>query len=93
MAEHSHIMSNRASNPFYDSGGVCSFGGLTPRQQEVVCLVARGLTNRAIADRLCVSPETVKHHLSTIMDRIGVPKRGGWNSRVLLARWLWNQER
>jgi hypothetical protein len=40
--------------------------GLSPRELEVLGLVAGGLTNEAIADRLCLSVRTVERHVSTI---------------------------
>jgi len=46
--------------------------GLTPRQLEVLRLVARGETNRAVARELCVSVKTIDRHLSNIFNRIGV---------------------
>ena len=44
--------------------------GLTPRELEVLGLVAGGLTNEAIADRLCLSVRTVERHLSTIYAKL-----------------------
>jgi DNA-binding NarL/FixJ family response regulator len=48
---------------------------LTPRQQELVCLIAQGLTNREIAQRLGLSVFTVKHHVSHILSKLGVKSR------------------
>jgi DNA-binding NarL/FixJ family response regulator len=48
---------------------------LTSRQLEVLRLLARGLSNRDIADALTVSEGTVKFHLAKIMRRLGVPGR------------------
>jgi len=44
--------------------------GLTPRELEVLGLVAAGLTNQAIADRLCLSVRTVERHLSTVYAKL-----------------------
>jgi DNA-binding NarL/FixJ family response regulator len=41
---------------------------LTFRQQQLVCLVAKGLTNKEIASRLNISEHTVKNHLRRIMN-------------------------
>jgi putative nucleotidyltransferase with HDIG domain len=48
---------------------------LTARQVEVLRLVARGLSNRAIAEALVVSPRTAEHHVQDIYARIGVSSR------------------
>ncbi len=49
--------------------------GLTPRQAEVVDLIAEGLTNAEIADRLFVSSRTVDHHVSAVLRKLGVSTR------------------
>jgi DNA-binding NarL/FixJ family response regulator len=49
--------------------------GLTPREIEVLRLVAEGLTNAAIAKRLVVSRRTVDWHLSSIYSKLGVSSR------------------
>jgi ATP/maltotriose-dependent transcriptional regulator MalT len=49
--------------------------GLTERQLEVMNLIAEGLTNPEIADRLFVSPRTVDHHVSAILSKLGVSTR------------------
>ena len=48
---------------------------LTTRQTEILALVVVGLTNDEIADRLCISPHTVKPHLYKIFKKINVPNR------------------
>jgi DNA-binding CsgD family transcriptional regulator len=49
--------------------------GLTPRQDEVFALIAEGLTNAEIAERLVVSVRTVDHHVSTVLSKLGVASR------------------
>jgi ATP/maltotriose-dependent transcriptional regulator MalT len=49
--------------------------GLTSRQADVLDLLAEGLTNAEIAERLVVSVRTVDHHVSTILGKLGVPSR------------------
>ena len=49
---------------------------LTGRQVEILRLVAAGLGNAEIADRLVISPKTVDHHVSAILDKLGVANRG-----------------
>jgi DNA-binding CsgD family transcriptional regulator len=51
-------------------------GGLTPRELEVLALVAKGLRNAEIADRLVVSSKTIDHHVSAILRKLGVRTRG-----------------
>lgn len=48
---------------------------LTAREAEIASLVARGLTNREIADRLVISAKTVEHHVSRILDKLGLQSR------------------
>ena len=48
---------------------------LTPREQQVIALVADGLRNSEIAERLWVSPATVRKHLENIYDKLGVHTR------------------
>jgi DNA-binding CsgD family transcriptional regulator len=49
--------------------------GLTPREHEVLELLARGLTNREIADELVISVKTVGIHVSNILHKLDVPSR------------------
>ena len=48
---------------------------LSEREQEVLRLIAAGLTNREIADTLVISPETVKKHSASIYGKLGVANR------------------
>ena len=48
---------------------------LTPQQFRVLALVAEGLLNKQIADRLDVQERTVKAHLTAIFERLGVRNR------------------
>ena len=49
--------------------------GLTARQAEVALLLARGLPNAGIADRLGISPHTVRHHTEWVFSRLGIHSR------------------
>ncbi len=60
--------------------------GLTPRQREVISLIARGQTNAQIADALGISLDGAKFHVSEIIARFGVESREQ-------AAELWRQQR
>ena len=49
--------------------------GFTPREREVLSLVVAGCANKEIAQRLTVSEETVKHHLTRMFDKVGAANR------------------
>ena len=51
--------------------------GLSGREVEVLRLVARGLSNRDMAEQLSLAPDTVKHHIGHIYDKIGLSTRAG----------------
>ncbi|MBR6127871.1 response regulator transcription factor [bacterium] len=55
---------------------------LTSKEKEVLALVAKGATNKDIADKLCVQDVTVKTHLNSIFKKLGVSNR---TQAVLLA--------
>jgi len=49
--------------------------GLSKREAEVVVLMARGLSNKQIAEELFISPKTVEHHVGHVYDKIGTRTR------------------
>jgi DNA-binding CsgD family transcriptional regulator len=49
--------------------------GLTPRERDVLALVAEGASNQAIADRLYLSKRTVEHHVGAVLAKLGVTTR------------------
>ena len=49
---------------------------LTPREREVLDLVATGATNRSIAEELVISEKTVSVHVSNVLAKLGVENRG-----------------
>ncbi len=51
------------------------FGALSPREQEVLALVARGFTNKDIAETLYVSPNTVKTHVASLLHKLDAETR------------------
>lgn len=48
---------------------------LTPREREVLALLAEGLSNKAIADRLDISEHTAKFHVNAVLAKLGVQRR------------------
>lgn len=48
---------------------------LTKREREILSLVAEGLSNREIAEKLVLSPETVKSHVAAILEKLNVSDR------------------
>ena len=56
---------------------------LTPREHEVLVLVADGLRNRDVAARLGITEHTVKFHLAAIFGKLGVSSRTGAVRRAL----------
>ncbi|MFC4065469.1 response regulator [Actinoplanes subglobosus] len=55
--------------------GPAALGGLTDREKEVLVLVAHGLSNDEIAERLYVSPLTAKTHVNRAMTKLGIRDR------------------
>ena len=58
-----------------DAGRAPALPGLTEREEEVLDLVAKGLTNDAIARRLYLSDKTVRNYVSTLFTKLGVSDR------------------
>jgi DNA-binding CsgD family transcriptional regulator len=49
--------------------------GITPREFEILELIAQGMSNREIAEKLFVSENTVKTHSSRVFDKLGAKRR------------------
>jgi DNA-binding NarL/FixJ family response regulator len=54
---------------------------LSAREREVAVLIAHGLTNRQIAERLIIAPRTADNHVQHIFDKLGL------SSRAQVAAW------
>jgi DNA-binding NarL/FixJ family response regulator len=57
--------------------------GLTPRERQVLALLAEGLSNRQIAQRLVRSERTVEKHVAGLLDKLGVATRGEAAAKLL----------
>jgi NarL family two-component system response regulator LiaR len=60
---------------FAPDGAIAREVGLTPREHEILGLIALGLSNREIGERLFVSENTVKTHSSRLFDKLSVNRR------------------
>ena len=56
---------------------------LSPREREVLALMAEGRSNRAIGERLAVELKTVETHVSRVFTKLGLHEDGYGNRRVL----------
>jgi non-specific serine/threonine protein kinase len=65
----------RAAPADHDPSPSSAAGGLSPRELEVLKLVAGGLTNVQVAERLFLSPRTINAHLNSIYHKLGVSSR------------------
>jgi DNA-binding NarL/FixJ family response regulator len=64
-----------AAEPFVPDEKRLSELGITPRELEILGLIADGLSNREIAERLFVSENTVKTHSARLFDKMGAKRR------------------
>lgn len=62
-----------APRPAAAEGG--ELGGLTPREREIVALVAEGLRNEEVGRRLGITEKTVRNHLTAVFQKLGVSGR------------------
>ena len=71
--------------PAVDQGLLRRFDFLTPREREMIILVARGLSNEEIAGQMFVSPLTVKTHVVRAMTKVGARDRAQLVSFIFRA--------
>jgi DNA-binding NarL/FixJ family response regulator len=57
--------------------------GLTPRERDVLELMAEGRSNQGIADRLVITLRSVEKYVSSVFDKLGLPSSGSDSRRVL----------
>ena len=76
-ADGRSIMSPEAAEVLADDGetAAASGGDLTEREREILALLAQGLSNKKIAERLEISEYTVRNHVSQVIAKLGVANR------------------
>jgi DNA-binding NarL/FixJ family response regulator len=60
-----------------------ALGELTPREREVLSLMAEGWSNQAIAEKLVITLRSAEKHVSSIFSKLGIPATGAEHRRVL----------
>lgn len=70
----------RTANP------VSPLDGLTPRETEILALIAEGMSNREIGARLFLAEKTVKNYVSGILSKLGMQRRT--QAAVLATEWM-----
>jgi DNA-binding NarL/FixJ family response regulator len=65
------------------NGGSSPGPALTPREREILAMLAEGLPNKIIASRLGISDHTVKTHLEAIFDKLGASNRADAVARAV----------
>ena len=65
----------RMDGPFVLNAEKLKDIGLTPREHEILALIAQGLSNREIGEKLFVSENTVKTHSSRVFEKMQVKRR------------------
>jgi DNA-binding CsgD family transcriptional regulator len=71
------LLLERSTNGAMKLAEICTRFGLTPREQQTVKLLFEGLTSKEIAERMTISPNTVKAFLRLVMVKMGVSTRSG----------------
>jgi len=77
-----NVVPEQAASPLSSGAG----GLLTAREREIAALIARGLSNRGIADELVISPATAARHVANIFTKLG------FSSRAQVAAWAAQRE-
>ena len=77
------LLLERPSGGLYDIRKVCEHYHLTPREQQAVELLVQGLVGKEIAERMGISPNTVKAFLRLVMIKMGVTTRSGIMAKMI----------
>jgi len=77
------VMLERQSNEAVTIAGIAERFGLTAREQETVTLLLEGLTSKEIAQRMKISPNTVKAFVRLVMVKMNVSNRSGILGRIV----------
>ena len=64
-----------AFEPAAVRGGIAEIGDLTERERQVLAMLAAGISNRRIAQRLSIAENTVKAHVAAIFGKLGATTR------------------
>jgi DNA-binding CsgD family transcriptional regulator len=75
MTRPKEVVVVRESQPFTMNKAALESLGITPREHEILTLIANGLSNREIAEKLFVSENTVKTHSSRLFDKLNARRR------------------
>ena len=68
-----HMLNEKQS--FMDNPAVQKANGMTEREKEVVELICRGMKNKGIAEKLFIAETTVRHHLTSVFNKLEVASR------------------
>jgi len=79
------ILLERNQKPGIDLSFLLARFRMTPREVETVDHLVRGFNTRQIADRMCISPNTVKAFLRSIMMKMGADNRAGIIAKILYS--------
>lgn len=77
---------SRMTAASHDTAVDSPLASLTPREREIIALIAEGLSNREIAGRLFLAEKTVKNYVSGILSKLGLQRRT--QAAVLATEWM-----
>ena len=78
-----HAVAGKACFAYVPPGGAVEQALLTAREADVLVLVLAGLSNAALAGRLCVSPATARTHCRALLRKFGAVDRRALRARLL----------